>query len=270
MPTLLLVNLLVLYHRKHIFLTFFHSFFIIFGIINIGDDKMNQYIKNAGKGLLVIFIYFAMSAFQTLPFALLGVDISAAPQFLRVIYLIAYELLMISFMIIIFRDRLTEKWIDFKKNHRIYFKKYFKYWFLLLGLMMISNAAIMTLTNDISGADNQNAIIDMFGNAPFYTYLSAVVFAPIVEELVFRESIRMIIPKYNILFILVSGFIFGGMHVLGAPNLEQFLYIIPYSIPGLIFAYVLAKSDNIFNTIGLHFVHNGILMAVQVLVLLLG
>lgn len=269
MPTLLSVNLFVLYHRKHIFLTLFHSFFTIFGIMNIGDDKMN-YIKNIGKGLLVIFIYFAMSAFQTLPFNLLGVDISAAPQFLRVIYLIAYELLMISLIFIIYRDRLIEKWNDFKKNHRIYFQKYFKYWFLLLGLMMLSNGIIMMITNDASGAENQNQIIEMFGNAPFYTYISAVVFAPIIEELVFRESIRMIIPKYNILFILVSGFIFGGMHVLGAPNLAQFLYIIPYSIPGLIFAYVLVKSDNIFNTIGLHFVHNGMLMAVQVVVLLLG
>lgn len=236
----------------------------------IGDDKMKNYLKNVGIGLSVIFIYFAMSALQPLPFLLFDVDINNVPHLLKVFYLVVYEILMIALMVLIYRNLLKDKWIDFKKHHREYFQKYFKYWFLLLGLMMLSNAIIMMITNDASGANNQNQIIDMFGSAPIYTYLSAVFFAPIIEELVFRQSIRMIIPKYNLLFILVSGFIFGGMHVLGAPDLGQFLYIIPYSIPGLIFAYVLVKSDNIFNTISLHFVHNGILMAMQVIVLLLG
>ena len=48
------------------------------------------------------------------------------------------------------------------------------------------------------------------------------------------------------------------------------LYLIPYSALGISFAYILQKTDNIFVTIGLHFMHNGILMALQVLVLIFG
>lgn len=228
-----------------------------------------HFIRNIGMGLLAIMIYFGMTTLQSLPFVIFNIDVEKIPTFIKSIYLIAYEALMIFLIFIVYRKSLKEKWNDFRCHHKEYFRKYFKYWFLLLALMMISNALIMIITKDNSGANNQNQIIDLFGKAPFYTYISAVVFAPIIEELIFRQSIRMIIPKPNILFILVSGLIFGGMHVLGSPNLVQFLYIIPYSIPGIIFAYVLTKSDNIFNTIFLHFVHNGMMMALQVLVLLL-
>ena len=232
--------------------------------------KMKNYIKNIGIGVSGILIYFGSAMIKTLPSVLLGININNVPHFLKVTYLISFELLLITLVALLYRDLLTQKWNDLKKHHKKYFHTYFKYWFLLLGLMMLSNALIMLITNDTSGADNQKQVIDMFSNAPIYTYISAVIFAPILEELVFRQSIRMIIPKCNLLFILVSGFVFGGIHVLGASTLTQFLYIMPYSIPGLIFAYVLVKSDNIFNTMGLHFVHNGMLMAMQVIVLLLG
>lgn len=232
--------------------------------------KKNKTINNAFKGIIVILLYYVMSMLQGLPFALLGVDTAYMPTFLKSIYLFSYQVLMVSIILLIYKDLITEKWSDLKKNHQEYFNKYFKYWFLLLGLMMISNFIIMIITKNSSGAENQNQIINMFSKSPIYTYLSAVIFAPIVEELVFRQSVRNLIPKYNILFILVSGLIFGGMHVLGADTFAEFIYIIPYSIPGMVFAYVLTKSNNIFTTIGLHFVHNGILMSLQTILLLFG
>lgn len=230
----------------------------------------NNALKNMFKGLLVIAIYYIMSVYQGLPFVLFGIDTEKISIVVKSIYLTCYELLMILIIYSIYKTLLQEKWEDFKKNHIQYFNKYFKYWFLLLGLMMISNMIIMFITKDTSGAQNQNEVINLFKKAPIYTYLSAVVFAPIVEELVFRQSIRYIIPKNNILYIIVSGLIFGGMHVLGSTNLTEFIYIIPYSLPGMIFAYVLTKSDNIFTTTGLHFIHNGILMSIQTIMLIFG
>jgi len=227
-------------------------------------------LKNVVKGLFVILLYFMMSILQTLPFDLFNIDLAEIPIFLKSIYLLFYEILMIAIMLLVYKDLVCEKWKDFKKNHKEYFKKYFKFWYLILGLMMISNLIIMIVTQNTEGAENQAQILELFGKAPIYTYISAVVFAPIVEELVFRQSIRNLIPKWNWLFIFVSGFIFGGMHVLGATTLAEFIYIIPYSIPGLIFAYILTKTDNIFSTIGLHFVHNGILMSLQTILLIFG
>lgn len=226
--------------------------------------------KNIIRGLATIGVYFILPLFNTLPFDLLHIDLNYVPTIVKSIYMGIYELLMLSLIILIFHELIIEKWKDLKKHHQEYFQTYFKYWFLLIGLMMASNFLIMTFSNDFGGATNQNDIIDMFGKSPIYTYLSAVFFAPIVEELVFRQAIRNLIPKWNILFIIISGFIFGGLHVVGATSVSQFFYIIPYSIPGLVFAYILTKTDNIFTTIGLHFFHNGLLMALQVFILLFG
>ena len=75
----------------------------------------------------------------------------------------------------------------------------------------------------------------------------------------------------NIIYILTSGLVFGSLHVIGSlKNLYELVYIIPYSIPGFIFAYVYIKSKNIMVPITLHFIHNGILMSLQIFILLFG
>ena len=108
------------------------------------------------------------------------------------------------------------------------------------------------------------------GEAPIYTLIVTVLIAPILEELVFRISFRKIFAHTNFLFIFFSGLFFGGMHVLGSlDNLIDLLFIIPYSIPGFMFAYLYTKSKNIFNPISLHFIHNAIMMILQILLIIL-
>ena len=91
-----------------------------------------------------------------------------------------------------------------------------------------------------------------------------LIYAPIIEELIFRRSIRNIIP-INSLFILVSGLVFGGLHVVtGYTGPIDLLYLIPYCTPGFIFAYILTKTDNVLVSASIHFMHNGILVAIQI------
>ena len=128
----------------------------------------------------------------------------------------------------------------------------------------------MNLTgNNTMLPENEQIIRSNFQIAPLYMYLTSVVIAPAMEELVFRRGIRNII-KNDILFIIVSGFVFGGLHVLlsGTANPLELLYIIPYSVPGFIFAYILTKTDNILVDVGLHTFHNGILMSLQFLMMI--
>ena len=59
------------------------------------------------------------------------------------------------------------------------------------------------------------------------------------------------------------------MHViLTMENITDLLFIIPYSIPGVVFAYLYNKTDNIFIPAGIHFMHNGILMILQIILFL--
>lgn len=216
---------------------------------------------------LAILIYLILPEFELLPFELLNIDTDNLSTIIKVIYLIAYEVMILSFIVLIFNKRLVKDFKDLKKHHQEYFNKYLKYWFLAIGLMMVSNAIIMAINGgDI--ANNQKAIENMFNKAPIYILFSSVIFAPICEELVFRLGIRNIF-KNDFIFIFISGLFFGSLHVITSyNNYIDLLYIIPYSIPGWVFAYTLTKSDNIYVPMGLHFMHNGILMALQVFVTL--
>ena len=133
--------------------------------------------------------------------------------------------------------------------------------------MVLSNS-ILALLSGGGIAGNEESVRAMFKLNPVYMYISAVIFAPLVEELVFRQGIRNICGK-NIVFILVSGFVFGALHVFtSATTTLDLLYLIPYSALGIAFATMLYKTENIFVSMGFHFMHNGILMAIQFMTLL--
>ncbi len=226
--------------------------------------KVNhKYIKTAGIGVMAILIYFIFPLLEGLPFQLLNMDTTTLPLLSKIIYMIAYETIILTLIVIIFYPKLKKDWEDMKINHMNYYSKYFKYWIGAVIIMMISNLLIMTFsTNEV--ASNEQAVQDLFSVSPTYVFFSAVIFAPIVEELVFRQGIRNIVP-HKILFVILSGLIFGGLHVIhqNMQSLSELLYLIPYCAPGIAFAYILAKTDNIFVSMGLHFMHNGLLIALQ-------
>ena len=135
--------------------------------------------------------------------------------------------------------------------------------------MIISNA-IITLFTTTDTSENQKIIINQLKTAPIYTFCTTVLLAPILEELVFRLSFKKIFAHTNFLFILFSGLMFGCMHVVGnLNNLTDFLFIIPYSIPGFIFAYIYSKSKNICVPISLHLIHNLIMICFQMILLVI-
>ncbi|MCI9233398.1 MAG: CPBP family intramembrane metalloprotease [Bacilli bacterium] len=231
----------------------------------------SQKTKHLSIGIGVLFFYFAIIffPFQLLPFSLLDIDYKMLPLWIRIIYAFIFEVIQFGIIIFLLKDQLKKDLIDLKQNHNEYFKKYFIYWFILLGAMMASNLLIVWFTpNEI--ANNEQSIHEMLKMAPIYTFITAVFIAPFQEEFVFRKAIRNIISN-DILFILVSGLLFGSLHVVTSlTSWWQLLYIIPYSIPGFIFAYLLVKTNNIFVSGFIHFIHNGVLMSLQILLLLLG
>lgn len=229
---------------------------------------MKKNDKKTLVGIGVFLFYFFVSQFQALPFWILNIDTTTLPEIVKVIYTLLVQVFLVLIITYIFRKDLKKNFKDLKKNHKYYFSNYLKYWFLALGLMMLSNAIILMLDPG-SIAGNEEAIRDMFSKTPIYTFISAVIIAPILEELVFRKSFRYMFSN-DILFILFSGITFGAFHVVGSfETFFDLIYIIPYSVPGLVFAYVLVKSKNIFVPMGLHFLHNGILMSLQFLLMFL-
>ena len=187
-------------------------------------------------------------------------------MFNKIIYLMTTELIYLLILFYIYRKEYIKDFKKYVKNFKDYMPKYMEYWALAFSLMLISNFIIITLFPN-SIATNQVAINNILVEAPFYMIVSAVLFAPFLEETIFRFSFRKIF-KNDLIFIILSGLVFGGLHVIGSfNNLIDLIYIIPYSIPGVIFAYTLVKSKNIFVPMSLHFFHNGIMIFIQIVLL---
>lgn len=224
--------------------------------------------KNVLKGFLALISYFILSNCAITILNIMNVDYSKWSDNAKYLFNIGYELLILIIIIFILKDTVLNNFKIYIKNIKEYLSKYIKYWFIALGLMYVSNFIIIFITKDI--AQNEQGVRALFAANPILTFILASLLAPILEELVFRLSIYKIIGKYKYLFIIVSGLIFGSMHVLGnVSNWTDLLYLIPYSIPGSVFAYTLVKSDNIFIPISLHFIHNTFALLMQVLATLL-
>ena len=242
-------------------------FILIYSKMN--DKELKKRFKCIGIGIGVLAIYFILPYFQAIPFLAFGINTENIPLAFKIIYLIAFYILTMAIILLIYNKKITKDYKYIKKNNIKYFSKYIKYWLICLFIMMASNLIINTfITNGLP--TNEQTIRETFDISPIYIFFSAVIYAPIVEELVFRLSFKNIF-KNKWLFVILSGLVFGGMHVFSDfNNLSDLLYIIPYSAPGIAFALMLEDSDNILVPISFHLIHNGILISLQFLMLLFG
>ena len=218
---------------------------------------MNKY-KNVIVGILVFIIYLFVSSYISEFLVIFGFN--KLPVYLKLIISILYDLLILMTLIFVYLKKFVIDLKDFKKKFKFYFNNYIKFFFLNIGLMMIANILISSIVN--TSITNQKYVEALLFKYPIYAIISAIIIAPFTEELIFRLNFRNSF-KSNILFIIISGLVFGSMHFMSAKSIQELLYIIPYSIPGCVFAYTLTKSDNIFVPISLHMLHNTLMIVLQ-------
>ena len=262
-------TILTTYNIITIITSCFLTLLFIISFWKKNDKDLKIRFKQIGIGIGAMALYFLLPYLEGVPFVIMGVDTTTLPIWVKVFYLTMYSVLTASLIMIIYNKKLSKDFKDMKKNSIKYFNKYIKYWLIGLFIMMVSNLFInLIVTNDIPS--NEQVIRETFNISPLYIFFSAVIYAPIVEELIFRQSIKNIFNN-KWLFIIISGLLFGSMHVFGDfKNITDLLYIIPYSTPGIIFAYMLEDSDNICVPMSFHFIHNGILISLQFILLLFG
>lgn len=224
--------------------------------------EQSPYIKNSIKAIIIILFYFFSYSYPTEILRFLGINLNGMDIIYKTTILTIYEASILFIVIYAYKDELKQAISKFKLS---YIKEYIKYWILILVLMLISNNIVSMFTT-AEVATNQEIIIETLKKAPIYILITTILIAPLLEELIFRFCIKKIIPKPSIIYILVSGLLFGSMHVvLTLEHISDLLFIIPYSIPGIIFAYLYNKTDNILIPASLHFIHNGVLMLLEVI-----
>ena len=90
----------------------------------------------------------------------------------------------------------------------------------------------------------------VFGSSSILFVLTAVVIAPVIEEMMFRKILIDRIHKYgDTAAILISGFMFGLFH----GNFTQFFYA---AAVGMLFAFIYVQTGKIIHTIVLHMLLN--------------
>ncbi len=226
-------------------------------------------IMNKKLGRFNILFYFLGYIFLvqiavTILAALINPNISINTVMLltEIIVLVCYIKKNFSFLkieFIIFKDNIKESFIQVAN---------WLAWIYILNFL--SNVAITFLLG-IESSENQSLIVESMQGNVLITMFSIIVFAPIVEELVFRASIFSLFYKKNkTLAVILGSSIFGLMHVLVSifsQNYVDLVYFIPYALMGYCICQCYIKSNNFIAPFLLHFINN-IIGAASILTLL--
>ena len=212
--------------------------------------------------LLFITLLLGMAYFQYIPAKLLKINLETISTTSKIVYSIICDALFMLFVYLLYRKTINKNFKDFFSNFKDNIETSLKYYFIGLAIMVISNL-IITIFFSGASANNEEAVRTLIGKYPLYMVFSVSIYAPFIEEIIFRKSIKDMITSYKnnsltkYLYILTSGLIFASLHVVGmADKAIDYIYIIPYLSLGIAFAALYHKTDNIFSTICIHSLHN--------------
>lgn len=173
--------------------------------------------------------------------------------------------LIIIFIFVIYFKIIKEQFIIFIKNFKVYLPFVIKRYFIMLGVMLVVAVPIVLINNG-NTSTNQQMLNSMFKKLPILMLLLSTLYAPFAEECIFRLSLSKLL-KNKTLFIIISGFLFGALHVVDKfTSFTDFLYIFQYAALGICLAKAYADTKNIFVSISMHFIQN-FLAAILVLLL---
>lgn len=149
----------------------------------------------------------------------------------------------------------------FRENLKGNIKLILKYFlFIMIGNVVI-NLIIMFFTGELTTPNNQDSISQIFMYNPRLMTIIIIGFAPITEELLFRNTIfRKAFEHYGVKKALfISAFVFGFMHVLMSvldQDYSDLINIFLYMHMGLQMGLIYFKSGNIIAPMLLHFLNN--------------
>lgn len=229
---------------------------------NLSFGKLS--IKKFIKSITAILIFLSSSIYQIIPIRLFGITEAMLTTRLGIYLTVFSDITVLTILVLLYYDDLKKGIMKAKENFNEFFDTSFKIWlFGFLG-MVISNLIINLFFKE-AVAGNENSVQSMIDVSPFIMLGCAGVIAPIIEELTFRQAFKDIF-KHKWVFILTSGIIFGGLHVIFSyENLIDFIYVIPYALLGVSFAYMHDKTDNILASIMMHFIHNTAIISFSIL-----
>ena len=218
-------------------------------------------IKKIGKAFLLFVLYIILSVYMEINFKICFDSTNALISNASLILSNVFILLVIS---LFFLPTIID---DFKKINKKDMSLAYKNWLKGLIIMYISNIIILIINKDIASNESYNR--ELLFDMPIYAISVMVFVAPIIEELIFRLSLKNIF-KNKWVYATFSGLVFGLMHMTTASSLIELLYVIPYGALGFFFAKSVYETDNIWSSMLTHITHNAAIISILLLSNLLG
>lgn len=236
---------------------------ILDGILS--DLGIKNWFKKNFKFIMTILLYFLYQFnFILNLISGIGVDFKKIPRTPRILIFTLTDFIYVLIILFMYRKEIINGIKELKKNFLENSLISMKCWLIGCIIMTISSILISHITKQ-NVSNNEQLVRSSITLAPFYMLFTCSIVAPIFEEMVFRRSLRGFI-KNKWLFIILSGTLFGLLHVIGSYNSPlDFLYVIPYGSMGCCFAYLYATTGNISLPIIVHMIHNTILVSSQII-----
>ena len=189
-------------------------------------------------------------------------NMNMSSDMMTVLLNVLFDFLLMMMAIMIFKKELRSQFLQLKRRK---INDFLMDVVIGVGMIYILNILgnIITLltTNTVGSSANQTSITSLLTVAPLLMVLCIVIFAPVLEELIFR--LMLFTGSYNYLgripAYIISAGLFGFLHIyssLFAGNLSEILQIFPYLFMGLGLCFVYEKSNNIYVPIMAHAIIN--------------
>lgn len=209
---------------------------------------------------IILMLLFCSSLFKLIPIALFKIDTENMSGHVNAGLTLFSNLVAAGAAIFLYRKELVRQLKKLKKTKKdklvITIDTSLRYWLIGLVIMVISNIIISKL--GIDSASNDVSVVSMLESSPILAGISVIFLAPFIEEMVFRMAFKDIIDR-KWLFVLISGVIFGSLHVIGsAGTIYEYLYLVPYCSLGIAFSYIYQYSENIYISFLIHILHNSL------------
>ena len=222
---------------------------------------MKDNVKNIFKLIISFVLFFNLSLVIAYIFKLVGINYSDFNYIDYACLNTFIELIMFVVVLLFYKKYLKKDLVLFKLNKKDYIKKIISYFLIFLivkyGVALFSSLLLVMLGSDLVTSENQETVVTLAKTLPFMMMISTSLLAPFVEEGIFRLGIKKVINnKY--LFILVSGLIFGFMHIFPTelPLYVALIESLNYVTMGLLLAYIYNETDNIYVVVIIHALNN--------------
>jgi len=143
----------------------------------------------------------------------------------------------------------------------------------IFPLMYLTSIALAVLISWLSGqatSGNQTTLNELLGEFPIFTLSLTVLFAPIVEELVFRGAFYRYFRSKGMYWMpmILSASAFSLIHIgvaLSSGHYTELWFFPLYATLGVFLSVAYEKTGNIFGPILLHFSYNALGMLIALI-----